>query len=206
MIAGNLTGSVVSGLLISRTGKWKGYLVGGTVLLIGGLALAGTMDHTTELWQAGIFTAILGLGLGMLMQNLVLAVQNTVRAQDIGTASASVAFFRSVGGAIGVSVLGAVLANRVNELATRGTGAAGIPVAGGNSGGHAGPGGHARPGPRNHAGRLRRRHCRGLPDLRRRGRGCPDRRAVHQGAAAARAPWTSPPKHRSRPTPPAKPE
>ncbi|WP_459309783.1 MFS transporter [Pseudarthrobacter sp. MDT1-22] len=134
MIAGNLTGSVVSGLLISRTGKWKGYLIGGSTLLIGGLGLAGTMDHTTELWQAGIFTAILGVGLGMLMQNLVLAVQNTVRASDIGSASASVAFFRSVGGAIGVSVLGAVLSSRVSELATQGLAAAGIPVAGGSAG------------------------------------------------------------------------
>ncbi|WP_320537586.1 MFS transporter [Pseudarthrobacter sp. IC2-21] len=134
MIAGNLTGSVVSGLLISRTGKWKGYLIGGSILLIGGLGLAGTMDHTTELWQAGIFTAILGVGLGMLMQNLVLAVQNTVRASDIGTASASVAFFRSVGGAIGVAVLGAVLSNRVTQLATEGLAAAGIPVTGGSAG------------------------------------------------------------------------
>jgi hypothetical protein len=64
------------------------------------------------------------------MQNLVLAVQNTVRASDIGTASASVAFFRSVGGAVGVSVLGAILGTRVKELATEGIAAAGIPVAG----------------------------------------------------------------------------
>jgi MFS family permease len=133
MIAGNLAGSVVSGLLISRTGKWKGYLIAGSILLTGGLGLAGTMDHTTELWHAGVFTAVLGLGLGMLMQNLVLAVQNTVRAADIGTASASVAFFRSVGGAIGVSVLGAILANRVRELATQGLAAAGIPVQGGTA-------------------------------------------------------------------------
>jgi EmrB/QacA subfamily drug resistance transporter len=134
MIAGNLTGSVVSGLLISRTGMWKRYLIAGSVLLIGGLGLGGTMDHTTELWQAGIFTAILGLGLGMLMQNLVLAVQNTVSARDIGTASASVAFFRSVGGAIGVSVLGAILGNRVKELAAQGFAEAGIRVNGGSSG------------------------------------------------------------------------
>lgn len=134
MIAGNLIGSVVSGLLISRTGKWKRYLVAGSILLIGGLGLGGTMDHTTELWQAGIFMAILGLGLGMLMQNLVLAVQNTVSARDIGTASASVAFFRSVGGAIGVSVLGAILGNRVKELAAQGFAAAGIPVGGGSAG------------------------------------------------------------------------
>ncbi|CAN7239296.1 MFS transporter [Arthrobacter sp. LjRoot14] len=134
MIAGNLIGSVLSGQLISRTGKWKRYLVAGSILLIGGLGLAGTIDHTTELWLTGLYTAVLGLGLGLLMQNLVLAVQNTVRATDIGTASASVAFFRSVGGAIGVSVLGAVLANRVKELATEGLAAAGIPATGGSAG------------------------------------------------------------------------
>jgi EmrB/QacA subfamily drug resistance transporter len=133
MIAGNLIGSVVSGQLISRYGKWKRFLIGGTVLLIGGLALAGTMDHTTELWLTGLYTGIFGIGLGMLMQNLVLAVQNTVQAKDIGSASASVAFFRSVGGAIGVSVLGAVMANHVKDLATDGLAKMGI-QASGNSG------------------------------------------------------------------------
>jgi hypothetical protein len=68
------------------------------------------------------------------MQNLVLAVQNTVQATDIGTASASVAFFRSVGGAIGVSVLGAILGNRVKELAVEGLAAANIPVQGDSAG------------------------------------------------------------------------
>ncbi|MEO3932223.1 MFS transporter [Micrococcaceae bacterium Sec7.4] len=131
MIAGNLIGSVVSGQLISRTGKWKRYLVAGSILLISGLGLTGTINHTTALWQTGVYTAVLGLGLGLLMQNLVLAVQNTVRARDIGTASASVAFFRSVGGAIGVSVLGAIMGNRVKELATEGFAAAGIPTTGG---------------------------------------------------------------------------
>ena len=134
MIAGNLIGSVVSGQLISRTGKWKRYLVAGSILLIAGLGLAGTVDHTTELWLTGIYTAVLGLGLGMLMQNLVLAVQNTVKATDIGTASASVAFFRSVGGAIGVSVLGAVLGSRVTQLANEGLAAANIPVQGDGTG------------------------------------------------------------------------
>jgi EmrB/QacA subfamily drug resistance transporter len=134
MIAGNLIGSVLSGQLISRTGKWKRYLIAGSILLIGGLGLAGTIDHITELWLTGLYTAVLGLGLGLLMQNLVLAVQNTVRATDIGTASASVAFFRSVGGAIGVSVLGAVLSNRVKELATEGLAAAGIPTSSGSAG------------------------------------------------------------------------
>ncbi|SDL72583.1 drug resistance transporter, EmrB/QacA subfamily [Arthrobacter sp. ok362] len=134
MIAGNLIGSVASGMLISRTGKWKRYLVAGAILLIGGLGLAGSMDHTTDLWLTGIYTAILGVGLGLLMQNLVLAVQNTVQAKDIGTASASVAFFRSVGGAIGVSVLGAVLGNRVKQLVVEGLASAGIQVPAGSAG------------------------------------------------------------------------
>lgn len=134
MIAGNLIGSVASGMLISRTGKWKRYLVAGAILLIGGLGLAGSMDHTTDLWLTGIYTAILGVGLGLLMQNLVLAVQNTVQAKDIGTASASVAFFRSVGGAIGVSVLGAVLGNRVKVLVVEGLASAGIKVPAGSAG------------------------------------------------------------------------
>ncbi|NYD78928.1 drug resistance transporter, EmrB/QacA subfamily [Arthrobacter cupressi] len=134
MIAGNLAGSVVSGQLISRFGKWKGFLLGGSVLLIGGLALAGTIDHTTEFWVMSIYTAVFGLGLGLMMQNLVLAVQNTVRARDIGSASASVAFFRSVGGAIGVSVLGAVMSNHVKDLAAEGLAAAHIPVSGGSDG------------------------------------------------------------------------
>jgi EmrB/QacA subfamily drug resistance transporter len=134
MIAGNLIGSVVSGQLISRYGKWKRFLIGGTILLIGGLALAGTMDHTTELWLTGLYTGIFGIGLGMLMQNLVLAVQNTVQAKDIGSASASVAFFRSVGGAIGVSVLGAVMSNHVKDLATDGLAKLGIQASGDGGG------------------------------------------------------------------------
>ncbi|WP_374200343.1 MFS transporter [Arthrobacter sp. M4] len=136
MIVGNLLGSVISGQLISRFGKWKKFLIAGSVLLIAGLGMAGTIDHTTELWQTSIYTFVFGLGVGMLMQNLVLAVQNTVRASDIGTASASVAFFRSVGGAIGVSVLGAVMSNHVKDLVVQGLAAAHIPVSGGSGGGN----------------------------------------------------------------------
>jgi hypothetical protein len=64
----------------------------------------------------GCFLAVLGIGIGMTMQNLVLAVQNTVAATDLGAASSAVAFFRSLGGTIGVSVLGAVLSSRVGTL------------------------------------------------------------------------------------------
>ncbi len=126
MIAGNLIGAVVSGLLVTRTGKWKRFLVGGSILLIIGLGLAGTIDHQTSLTLVGIYTFIFGLGLGMMMQNLVLAVQNTVAAKDIGSASGSVAFFRTVGGAAGVAVLGAMMGTKVASLITEGLAAIGI--------------------------------------------------------------------------------
>ncbi|OMH26353.1 MFS transporter [Tersicoccus phoenicis] len=126
MIFGNLIATTVAGQLITRFGKWKRFLVVGSILLIAGLGLASTLDHTTPLWQVSVYIFLVGLGTGALMQNLVLAVQNTVRVQDIGAASASVAFFRSFGGAIGVAVLGAVLGNRVTELTTQGMAARGM--------------------------------------------------------------------------------
>ncbi|WP_344299772.1 MDR family MFS transporter [Sinomonas flava] len=135
MIAGNFLGSVVSGQIITRTGKWKRWLVLGSILTIASLGLLGTIDHTTELWITGVYTFGLGLGLGMTMQNLVLGVQNTVRAADIGTASSTVAFFRSVFGAVGVSVLGAVLSNRSSDLVVQGLADRGIQASGGSAGG-----------------------------------------------------------------------
>lgn len=135
MIAGNLIGSVSSGQLITRYGRWKGFLIGGTSLLIVGLGLAATIDHQTALWLVCIYTFIFGLGLGMLMQNLVLAVQNTVSAKDIGSASGSVAFFRTVGGASGVAVLGAVMNNHVTTLIGEGLAKAGIKLPPGAGGG-----------------------------------------------------------------------
>jgi EmrB/QacA subfamily drug resistance transporter len=118
MMLGSFFGSVGAGQMISRYGKWKRYLVLGGVLLIGGLGVLGTMDHTSEYWFLAIGMGAMGVGMGMLMQNLVLAVQNTVDVSQVGAASASVTFFRSLGGAVGVSVLGAVLASRVTELIT----------------------------------------------------------------------------------------
>ena len=142
MIAGNLIGSVASGQLITRFGRWKRFLVGGSVLLILGLALAGTIDELTSLWFVGSFIFLFGLGLGLLMQNLVLAVQNTVSMKDVGSASASVAFFRTIGGAAGVAALGAVLGDSTAARTTEGLRAAGLPTdSPGASGGSPDPAG-----------------------------------------------------------------
>jgi len=120
LMAGLLVSSTGAGQIISRTGRWKKFLVGGGIFLVLGLFGLGTLDHTTPLWQVGIYMAVMGVGLGAMMQNLVLAVQNTVDVRDIGAASATVAFFRTLGGAVGVSVLGAVLATRVQDSTREG--------------------------------------------------------------------------------------
>lgn len=142
MIAGLFVSSTVSGLIITKTGRWKAWLVSGGVLVTGGLGLLGMIRYDTEYWRIAVFMAVMGLGLGMMMQNLVLCTQNQVAPQDLGAASSVVTFFRSLGGAIGVSALGAVLGNRVTryvedglaELGPRGaalghggTGGGGIP-------------------------------------------------------------------------------
>ncbi len=128
-----LISSTVSGQIISRTGKWKIFLVAGGVLLVAGLAGLGRLNHVTPDWQAWTFMGLMGLGMGAMMQNIVLAVQNTIDVRDIGAASATLAFFRTLGGAIGVSVLGAVLAAQVQSGVTRGLTDAGIPTPGGGA-------------------------------------------------------------------------
>ncbi len=129
MVGGLLVSSIVSGRIISRTGRWKGWLVGGMVFVIVGLGLLGQIDDTTNLVVVGVFMAILGLGLGATMQNLVLVVQNNAVQSDLGTASSVVAFFRSMGGSIGVSALGALLGHQVAAKVTVGMDALGIPEA-----------------------------------------------------------------------------
>jgi EmrB/QacA subfamily drug resistance transporter len=113
LMAGVLVASTVTGLLITRSGRVKPYIITGTVVLVGGFAALWQIDHLTKLWIVGGGMALVGIGVGMSMQNLILAVQNTVALRDIGAASSTVTFFRSLGGTIGVSVLGAVLADRV---------------------------------------------------------------------------------------------
>jgi EmrB/QacA subfamily drug resistance transporter len=115
MVGGLMVSSLSTGRIITRTGRWKRYLVGGMVLVIIGLLLLGTIDNTTSLLRVGVFMAVLGVGLGATMQNLVLAVQNNTAQRDMGAASSVVAFFRSMGGSIGVSALGAVLSHQVSH-------------------------------------------------------------------------------------------
>ena len=120
MMAGLLISSMVIGQLVTRFGKWKGYLILGSVLLIAGSVLLSTLHYDTNFVLVSAYMFVMGAGVGMTMQNLVLIVQNVAKPSEMGVASAGVTFFRSLGGTIGVSVMGAVLANSLTGLFTDG--------------------------------------------------------------------------------------
>lgn len=113
MVVFQTLSSMFGGLIVTRTGRWKPIMIVGSILMVVGLAGLGMVDHSTGyLWVAAAM-ALTGAGVGTLIQNIVLAVQNTVDVPDIGAASATIAFFRSLGGAVGVAALGAVLTSQV---------------------------------------------------------------------------------------------
>jgi EmrB/QacA subfamily drug resistance transporter len=117
MIAGLFVSSTASGLIITKTGRWKAWLVTGGLLLTAGLGLLGTMRYDTDYWKIAAYMAVMGLGIGMMMQNLVLSTQNQVAPHELGAASSAVTFFRSLGGAVGVSALGSVMSTRITHYA-----------------------------------------------------------------------------------------
>ncbi|MFI6443083.1 MDR family MFS transporter [Kitasatospora sp. NPDC050543] len=126
MILGLAVSSTVAGKLITRYGRWKGFLVAGTFLLAAGFALLGTIRSDTGYGPLSLYMAVTGIGLGLTMQNLVLAVQNTVPRHELGAASSVVTFFRTMGGAMGVSALGALMTDRVGRYLTENLAAAHI--------------------------------------------------------------------------------
>jgi EmrB/QacA subfamily drug resistance transporter len=128
MVGGLVLSSKFSGRAITRTGRWKRFLVSGMVLVVVGLALLSTIDEKTSLVVVGVYMFLVGTGLGASMQNLVLAVQNNASQSDVGAASAVVTFFRSMGGSVGVSVLGALLSAQVADKVTSGLAALHIKV------------------------------------------------------------------------------
>jgi EmrB/QacA subfamily drug resistance transporter len=126
MVVGLFLASTIVGRLVSKSGRYKRYMLTGGVLMTTGMALMGTLDEHTSLIELGAFMVLVGSGVGMLMQNLVLIVQNTVAHEDMGAGSSLIAFFRSLGGAIGVSVLGAILAAKASASIAAGLAAQGM--------------------------------------------------------------------------------
>jgi DNA-binding MarR family transcriptional regulator len=113
LMGGLLITSIGSGQIISRTGKYKAFPIFGTAVMTCGLLLLSTMDSTTSTLDASLFMFVLGLGLGSVMQVLVLAVQNAVDYGDLGVATSGATLFRSIGGSVGTAVLGSIFSNRL---------------------------------------------------------------------------------------------
>ncbi|HMO01302.1 MAG TPA: MDR family MFS transporter [Miltoncostaeaceae bacterium] len=120
LMGGVMVSSVASGRMIAATGHYRPYPIVGTGLTVVGMLLLSTMGPGTGIATAAAFMAVLGCGLGMVMQVLILAVQNDAPYEDLGVATAGATLFRSIGGSLGTAVLGAVFTNRlVAELGDR---------------------------------------------------------------------------------------
>jgi EmrB/QacA subfamily drug resistance transporter len=120
MMAGLLVTSILSGNLISRFGHYRPFPIAGTAIMSVGLFLLSTIGVLTPTLTTAAYMVVLGLGLGMVMQVLVLAVQNSVDYQYLGVATSGSTLFRQIGGSIGVSVFGAIFStNLASELASR---------------------------------------------------------------------------------------
>jgi hypothetical protein len=113
LMAGLLITSIGSGQTITRTGIYKPFPIVGTFVMIIGLALLSTMDAGTSRLLSSLFMFILGLGLGMVMQVLELAVQNAVDFSDLGVATSGATLFRSIGGSVGTAILGSIFSGRL---------------------------------------------------------------------------------------------
>ncbi|WP_031518149.1 MFS transporter [Streptomyces sp. NRRL F-5123] len=115
MMLGVVVASVVGGQLISRTGRYKIFPVLGGVLSAAGMWLLSLMDADTPQVTYSVYMAVLGLGIGMVLPVLVLAVQNSVQPSDIGAATSANNYFRQIGGSVGAAVFGTLLANRLGK-------------------------------------------------------------------------------------------
>jgi EmrB/QacA subfamily drug resistance transporter len=109
LVAGIMTGSLISGQITARTGRYKAFPVIGSALLFAAMALLTQVGADTPLWQTDIYMAVFGLGLGGNMQTLVLAMQNAVEPRDMGVATSAVTFFRQVGGSLGTAIFLSIL-------------------------------------------------------------------------------------------------
>jgi len=118
VMAGLLFTSILSGQVITRTGRYRWFPIAGTALGTVGLLLLAQLDRQTSTGLAALYMLIFGMGLGMVMQVLVLAVQNSVDYEMLGVATSGATLFRSIGGSLGTALLGAVFTNKLShELA-----------------------------------------------------------------------------------------
>ncbi|NUR08104.1 MAG: MFS transporter [Nocardioidaceae bacterium] len=113
MVVGIFSTSIAAGQIMSRTGRYKYFPIIGSAVVVGSLLMLSTLDSSSPYWFAGLSMYVMGAGLGFTMQVLVTVVQNSVERSDIGVATSSVTFFRSMGGSFGTALFGAILSSRL---------------------------------------------------------------------------------------------
>ncbi|WP_345669011.1 MDR family MFS transporter [Streptomyces similanensis] len=118
MVVGMLLASTGSGQIVSRTGRWKVFPVAGTAVTTIGLLLLHRLDEHSSTAEMSAYFFVFGLGLGLVMQVLVLIVQNAVSYEDLGVATSGATFFRSIGASFGVAIFGTVFASRLADKLT----------------------------------------------------------------------------------------
>ncbi|MFF9115932.1 DHA2 family efflux MFS transporter permease subunit [Streptomyces massasporeus] len=118
MVLGLLLASTASGQIVSRTGRWKVFPIAGTGITTLGLLLLHQLDEHSSTAELSGFFFVFGLGLGLVMQVLVLIVQNAVPYEDLGVATSGATFFRSIGASFGVAVFGTIFAGRLGDQLT----------------------------------------------------------------------------------------
>jgi EmrB/QacA subfamily drug resistance transporter len=115
LMVGLLSASILSGRAITRIGRYRPFPIAGTAVLVVGMFLLSLLGVDTPPWVASAYMVVVGVGLGLVMQVLVLVVQNDSRPEEIGVATASATFFRGVGGAFGVALFGTIFASRLSD-------------------------------------------------------------------------------------------
>jgi MFS family permease len=113
LMIGLLTAAIASGRAISRIGRYKVFPIAGTGTLVVGMFLLSRLGIGTAPWLASVYMLVVGVGIGLVMQVLVLVVQNDAQPENIGVATSTATFFRSMGGSFGVAIFGAIFAARL---------------------------------------------------------------------------------------------
>jgi EmrB/QacA subfamily drug resistance transporter len=114
LMVGLLTASIASGRAISRIGRYRIFPIAGTAILVVGMVLLSRLGITTAHWLASVYMLVVGIGIGLVMQVLVLVVQNDAQPENVGVVTSTATFFRSVGGSFGVAIFGTIFGARLS--------------------------------------------------------------------------------------------
>ncbi|MEU2210101.1 MDR family MFS transporter [Streptomyces hygroscopicus] len=133
MLLGMLVVSLVAGRVTTQTGKYKVFPIVGGFLIMAGMFLLSLMDTETTRFTSGVYMAVLGMGMGCLMQTTMLVAQNSVEMKDMGVGSSSATLFRTLGGSFGVAILGALFTSQVRDTMAERVGSKGAAVTSGSA-------------------------------------------------------------------------